>query len=83
MTQSPSEVCKLERKVFSPKFASRAGDILKKNHPAGGSKTKVFSRRTYGNTAIFTEIKFFRLNVVLDTKCRMGQFFIQFLWETD
>ena len=38
---------------------------------------------------IFTEIYFFRLNVsqdtnvVQDTKCCMGQSFIQFLWEAD
>ena len=39
---SPSEVCKLEReKVFSPKFAFRAGEI-KKKYPAGGSETKVY-----------------------------------------
>ena len=37
----------------------------------------------------FTEINSFRLNVVRetnviqDTKCRMGQSFIQFLWGTD
>ena len=39
--------------------------------------------------AIFTEIYSFRLNVVWDanvvwdTKCRTGQYFIQFLWGTD
>ena len=31
--------------------------------------------------AIFTEIHSFRLNVAWDTKCCMGQSFIQFLWE--
>ena len=31
-----------ERKLFSPKFASRAGEMKKKIHPAGGSETKVF-----------------------------------------
>ena len=40
-------------------------------------------------TGIFTEIYSFRLNVVRDTnvirdtKCCMGQSFIQFLWGTD
>ena len=34
MRGSPSEVCKLERKkVFSAKFASRTGEIKKKNSP--------------------------------------------------
>ena len=33
--------------------------------------------------AKFTEIYSFRLNFVWDTKCRMRQSFIQFLWETD
>ena len=33
--------------------------------------------------AIFTEIHSFRLNVVWDTKCRTGQYFVQFLWGTD
>ena len=31
--------------------------------------------------AVFTEIHSFRLNVVWDTKCCMGQSFIQFLRE--
>ena len=31
-----------ERKVFSPKFASQAGEIKEKIHPTGGSETKVF-----------------------------------------
>ena len=35
MTGSPSEVCKLERKkAFSPKLASRVGEIEKKNSPS-------------------------------------------------
>ena len=34
-------------------------------------------------TAIFTEIYSFRLNVVWDRKCHMGQFLIQFLLGTD
>ena len=33
--------------------------------------------------AKFTEIYSFRLNVVSDTKCCMGQSFIHFLWGTD
>ena len=33
--------------------------------------------------AIFTKIYYFRLNIVQDKKCRMGQSFIQFLWGTD
>ena len=35
------------------------------------------------DTAKFTEIYSFRLNVVRDTKCRTGQSFIQFLWGAD
>ena len=31
-----------EKKVFSPKFASQAGEIKEKIHPTGGSETKVF-----------------------------------------
>ena len=42
VTGSPSEVCKLERKVFCPKFASLAGEIKKEIHPTGGSEAKVF-----------------------------------------
>ena len=30
--------------------------------------------------AIFTELYFFRLNVVWDTKYQTEQYFIQFLW---
>ena len=32
---------------------------------------------------MFTEIYYFMLNVVRDTKCRTGQSFIQFLLGTD
>ena len=33
--------------------------------------------------AIFTKIYYFRLNIVQDKKCCMGQYFIQLLWGTD
>ena len=44
MTGSEAKFVNLrEKEVFSPKFASQAGKILKKKiHPAGGSETKVF-----------------------------------------
>ena len=48
VTESSSEVCKLEwKKNFSPKFASRTGEIKKKFTRSVDRKQRYFSRRRY------------------------------------